>query len=650
MKSRESEDELAVYDSLIDGLADHAGSSEATSNSFFAKSGQIIDAIFAPKWSAVLAQGSDGLPVLVQATGAPTGQLGKLISGSPSAGSRFQSLLNRRGELSNSGVVVSPIGRRSNDQSGADDKDQFWGCIVVDLGSAPAELVQSDVINAIAETAGEFISNQERKRSPELEQFESDVAKFTVNAHSSLDLRVVGHHLANDARLLLGCERVSVFMLNRRSPKLLAISSVASVEERSQLIKQMKSLVGRAVRLDEPIISDQPSLDQRQAGLVEAHCESTGLPFLFGVPVYRRSDQEEKRGSQTLGLLLAESTRDIDRVKFARGLNFVLPHAATSLSNASSYQQIPFRKTLGWLGRISSFANLTRVGALAGLSAVLIAASLLLTTDFKVRIPGELRPVVDRNVFSSHDGVIGEVFVDHGDEVKVDQPLMQLRSAKYEVDLEKASSDILKLQQFKEAKQVALNRVSDIGSDQNLAAQLASEISDLEFQMEMLKEKEKFLKQQISELLILSPIDGQVTTWEAQENLASRPVRWGDPVLNVAQLEGDWNLIFRVPERRIGYILARDQERDPAEPLELEFFLESDPAKKYLVPVTAINRSAIVDPELGPVTILKCVLPVELENKRQGATVSGDVDCGRKSIWFVWTREMFDAVRRRFVW
>ena len=655
MKSRESESELAVFDSLIDGLADHAGSSEATSSSFFAKSGQIIDAIFAPKWSAVLTQGCEGSPVLVHASGATTEHLGKLIAGSAGTSSRFQSsrfesLLNRSAELSNSGVVVCPIGRRSGEQLANDGGDQFWGCYVVDLGSAPVESVQSDVIGAIAETAGEFILNQERKRSPELEQFESDVAKFSVNAHSSLDPRVVGHHLANDARLLFGCERVSVFMLNRRSPKLLAISSVASVEERSQLIKQMKSFVGRAVRLGEPIISDQPSLDQRQAGLVEAHCESTGLPFMFGVPVHRRTDNEEKRGSHVVGFVLAESTRDIDRVKFARGLNYVLPHAATSLSNANSYSQIPFRRSLGWMGRMSSFANLTRFGAIVGLGAILIAASLLLTTDFKVRIPGELRPVVDRNVFSSHDGVIGEVFADYGDQVEVNQPLMQLRSAKFEVELEKASSDILKLQQFKEAKQVSLNRVSDIGSDQNLAAQLASEISDLDFQMATLKEKEKFLKQQVSELLILSPIDGQVTTWEARENLTARPVRWGDPVLNVAQLDGDWNVIFRVPERRIGYILARDQEREPDESLELEFFLESDPGTKYLVPVTAIDRSAIVDPELGPVTILKCELPVELKNKRQGATVSGDVDCGRKSIWFVWTREMFDAMRRRFVW
>ena len=284
------------------------------------------------------------------------------------------------------------------------------------------------------------------------------------------------------------------------------------------------------------------------------------------------------------------------------------------------------------------------------LAGLMIAATLFFTTDFKVRISGELRPVVERNVFATHDGVIEEVFVNHGDRVEQDQPLIQIRSTKYEVELEKASSDILKLQQLKEAKMVSLNRVSNIGSDQNLAAQLASEVSDLDFQIATLEEQRKFLKQQIAELLIKCPIDGQVTTWQSQENLANRPVRWGDRVLNVAQLDGDWDLVFRVPERRIGYLLTREQELGDDETLELEFFLESEPGKKYRVDVRKIDRSAIDDSELGPVTILKCSAPAELANKRQGATVSGDVDCGRKSIWFVWTREMFDAIGRKFVW
>ena len=660
MKTGESESELAVYDSLIGGLADHAGRSDATSDSFFAKMSHVVEAIFAPDWSAVLARGSADSPVPIYSTGGVAkDRLGELFS-SGDMKDPLSGLLKRGDELGDSGVIVSPIGNPIGNPSGtngnagsavaADGNSLAWGCIVVQVGRESIDLVQSNVMMAIAETAQEFVRNEERRQSQAIDQLGTQFLDFSVNAHSSLEPRVVGHHLANDARLILGCERVSVFMLGRRSPKLLAISSVASVEGRSQLLKQMNSMIGRAVRLGQPIISDHTSSDQRLASLVESHCNTTGLPFAFGVTVNRRSEQAKQRLGSPVGFLLAESTSDIDRVKFARGLGQVLPHVATSLSNANTYSQIPFRRTFGWLGRMSSFANLSRMGLTALLVGLLVAASLFFKIDFKVRIPGELRPAVERNVFAAHDGVIEKVFIDHGDKVEANQPLMQIRSTEYEVELEKASSDILKLQQLKEAKQISLNRVSSVGSDQNLAAQLASEISDLDFQIASQEGQAKFLTQQIAELLIKCPIDGQVTTWQSKENLTNRPVRWGDTVLNVAQLDGEWDLVFRVPERRIGYILKRDRELGADEALELEFFLESDPGKKYRVEVKKIDSSAIEDSEFGPVTILKCAAPAELANKRQGATLSGDLDCGRKSAWFVWTREMFDAIRRKFVW
>lgn len=647
-----NERELAVYDSLIEGLAERAVRTGASAGSFFTKSSEVIDAIFAPNWSAVLARGPSDSPIVVHATGNAKDNLGDLFSSSKGSGCRVEDLLNRRQQLQSSGLVVSPISHsgRAPDESSNDGHSRAWGCLIVDLGSTQPDLVQLNVVSAIAETAGEFVRNQDLNRAEVVAQFDSDVLKFSLNAHCSLEPRVVGHHLANDARMLLDCERVSVFMINGTAPRLLAISSVASVEGRSQLVKRMNSMVRRSTVLNEPIISDQTSADKRLEQLVESHRSSTGLPFVFGVPVYPRPDQAESPSGSPIGFLLAESTQDIDRVQFARGLSHVGPHAAVSLSNVNTYSRIPFRRSLGWLGRAFSSANISRLGVAAVLAGVAIAASLLIKADFKVRIPGELRPAVERNVFASQTGVIEEVFVDHGDEVKTNQSLMRIRSSKLEVDLEKASSDVLKLQELKEAKQIALNRVSDVGSDQNLAAQLASEISDLEFQIATSGEKAKFLKQQISELLIVSPIDGQVTTWQAKDSLTTRPVEWGDPIINVAELDGDWNLIFRVPERRIGYVIARKEELESGEPLELEFFLESDPTKRYRVEVMKIDRSAVADPELGPVTILECRAPDEMVNKRQGATISGDVDCGRKSIWYVWTREMFDSVRRHFVW
>ena len=248
----------------------------------------------------------------------------------------------------------------------------------------------------------------------------------------------------------------------------------------------------------------------------------------------------------------------------------------------------------------------------------------------------------------SYDGVVETVFVDHGDQVTVNQPLIQIRSADLDLEIEKAFSDIQKIDQLKDSKRIALNQVSGANADPNVAAQIASEISDLDFQKASLVEKEKFLRAEREKLSIVCPIDGQVITWQVKQNLANKPVRWGDPMLKVAFLNGDWNLVFRVPERRIGYLLDAAKASD--QPVELEFFLESNPGKKYRVPIVEIAQSASQDAELGAVTLVKCNVPDELKAKRQGATVAGDVYCGKRSFWFVWTREMSDAIKRRFVW
>ena len=81
MKIGESESELAIYDSLISGLADHAVSSTATSESYFAKMTEVIDAIFAPSWSAALAKGPGDSPVPICSTPGAKEKLGELFSG-----------------------------------------------------------------------------------------------------------------------------------------------------------------------------------------------------------------------------------------------------------------------------------------------------------------------------------------------------------------------------------------------------------------------------------------------------------------------------------------------------------------------------------------------------------------------------------------
>ncbi|MFK7768039.1 MAG: HlyD family efflux transporter periplasmic adaptor subunit [Mariniblastus sp.] len=631
MQENESEVQLAVFDSLIDGLADQASDPETQSAVFFSKAEQVLETIVNPKWSAIVATGPDDSALLIHGNSTAKQELAALPRDSKlSQGSWIE-------RFARPDIVVSPI----------QGSKGVWGWLIVRLAQPNASSVQKDVVAGVAEIAGEFVGFQNQKQISKQLSFNDEVFAFSVNAHRSLDSKEVGHFIANDARTLLGCERVSVFSVDQGRPRLLTVSSVANVEGRTELVRNMNSLIARACRKNEPIFSDQVPTDPRLAALLENHIAKTGLPFVFAVPIFSSDVRGNRSKRQLSGYLFAESTEEIDRFQFARAISHVVPHAQIALTNAGAFGSIPFRRSLSGVGKLFRFANLSRFGAVVGLLALVVIASMLIKTDFKVRINGELRPVVERNIFAPYTGVVDSVHVSHGDQVSINQPLIQIRSTDLDLEIETTVNEMQKLEQLKDAKRIALNQVSGANADPNVTAQLASDLSDLDFQKSSLVEKQKFLLSQREKLSIVSPIEGQVMTWQVKQNLTNKPIRWGDPMLKVANLNGEWNLVFRVPERRIGYIL--DAANDTEESVELEFFLESNPAKKYRVAVVEIGQSAIQDSKLGAVTLVKCNVPSELLTKRQGATITGDVFCGSRSIWFVWTREMFDAVKRRFV-
>lgn len=633
----ESQEQLAVFDSLLSGLAESANDHSADSTDFFEKTVQVIETILSPHWVAILASAPDAAVMF--------------LHGSLDAKNELTQVRQNSADRNGRDWIIAPTDRNLI-VSEVKTSSSVWGWLAVGTGEEQDDTnsVQREIVRGVSEIVGEFVQSRARRSEAELQAESDHQYRFSLNAHSSLDSVEVAHNLVNDARVLLGCERVTLFSVNRNRPKVLATSSVATIERRSELMRNMKAMVSLALRNRAPIFSDQPADNPCQFEMLEAHRQNTGLPFVFGIPIRRHSKGSNSTTAIPVGFLVAESTHEIDRYRFAHAISFVAPHAEVALTNVASYNAIPFRRTLSAIGGLLNFASVSRLMFVGGLIALAIAAAMTLQTDFKVRIRGELRPVVERNVFSPRDGIVESVFVNHGDDVVENQPLIRIRSPDLDLEIEKSESDVVKLEQLKDSRQIALNQISNANPDPNLAAQLATEISDIDFQIASLVEKAKFLRGQRMELQIDCPIAGQITTWQVKQRIMNKPVRWGDPLINVAHLDGEWEIVFRVPERRIGYILDHQNRLDQDEQVELMFFLESNPDRSFQVQVDEIGESAGQDPKLGTVTLLRCHAPAELSSRRLGASVAADVYCGKKSYWFVWTREVRDALRRRFVW
>ena len=91
-------------------------------------------------------------------------------------------------------------------------------------------------------------------------------------------------------------------------------------------------------------------------------------------------------------------------------------------------------------------------------------------------------------------------------------------------------------------------------------------------------------------MVIRSPQDGIITTWEAKKNLIGRPVDVGTELLQIASTGGEWLLEVEVPDDDMAPILAAKRKLDEdieagrkkeGETLTAYFVTMTDPEHRY---------------------------------------------------------------------
>jgi hypothetical protein len=383
---------------------------------------------------------------------------------------------------------------------------------------------------------------------------------------------------------------------------------------------------------------------------LEEYQELSQMPFFALFPL--QANLGHRKGNKPSGILLTEFSEQPLFFDFVRTANLVVPQASLALSNAQTVSSLPLYKTLLLIGQALNLKSLARAMLFILLPCALLFGALVLKTDFKVRMNGTLRAVNERLVFSPHDAFVKNVLVEHGETVTQGQLLVELRSPDLEFQREEAIAEIQKLKKFKAAKEIALNQATTGNtSDRSTQATLASEIADIEFQINANEDKREHASRRIDELKIFSPISGRVVTWNVKKLLHEKPVRWGDPLLKVADEQSEWELRFKASEKKIGYILeaTHGMQDRPGEP-KVEYFFQSNPDQKYWTSIKKMAESTEMDSEVGPSVAIDCEIDPHQVLKRHGAKVVGDVICGKRSVGYVWTYEMVDAIRRQFVW
>jgi multidrug efflux pump subunit AcrA (membrane-fusion protein) len=267
-----------------------------------------------------------------------------------------------------------------------------------------------------------------------------------------------------------------------------------------------------------------------------------------------------------------------------------------------------------------------------------------------------LEPISRRLIHASADGYIDELFVEDGDRVVSQQELARLRSPSLELQIEEAVGQLRAIAEKRNGLKVAINQLSPNAPDA-LANQtrLSTELLMLDSNEAHAREMLEFYQTEKSRLVLRSPIDGIVVARRLRQELENRPIRRGDPLLQVVDLSGAWHLRIQVADRDSDYVgrfygdsRSGHPREQPADRI-VHYTFDSLPSEQFAAQVT--QMASVIENRDGTGGYQEVVASVSREDAAKvhmGATARVRFSCGRESFAFVWSRPLIEFLQTRF--
>ncbi|WP_207397633.1 efflux RND transporter periplasmic adaptor subunit [Bremerella alba] len=546
---------------------------------------------------------------------------------------------------------------------------EAWGVMAL---YQPANLAKSvrqtyvRITHAFAEVSQHY---QQQTLLRDFQQHQYDWKRqlaFAGLVHADLSYEKTAYRIANEARNCLEADRVAVLSARGSKCRIEAISGVDKPHRRSNTVQKLERLASVVISSKQTLLytGDTENLPPQVEEALLEYLEETPSKVLAIVPLQNieavEDDEEKKprRDSDPVGALAIESIDQLNGHELLHRAEPIVRHATTALGNARAYHQLPLASLLiplgNFLATIGWYRLPTTLKIVIPLAAIIVAL-FFIPMDFSIEVHGQLVPEVERNVFAPSDGYVEEIFIKHGQRVEKDTRLMQLRSNEFNLQraeivgqLQTAQAELdailVKRSQGMRRDPRAENRTPE--SFENLSADQLK----LTKQIENLIERRDLLQKREDELELLSPIDGQVLDWEVERILAARPVRRGELLMKVADVDGPWILDLELPDKRTYHVVNAQSESN--EPLVVRFQLVNEPGKTYHGKLT--TAASIVDLEENseePFVPLEAEIDqVEIPHLRHGLSVVGRVECGQRSVAYVWTYQLVETARRYLFW
>jgi multidrug efflux pump subunit AcrA (membrane-fusion protein) len=514
----------------------------------------------------------------------------------------------------------------------------------------------------MCELAGDFLKSHQLRHFSDRQVLWSRLEDFTRTVHASLNPTETAYTIANEARRLIECDRVSVALRRGAKCTIEAVSGQDVFDKRSNTVRLLGRLATAVVATGDPVwyAGDTRDLAPQVEDAVEEYVDEAHSKMIAVLPLGRpKPDQEIDRDERDdaeppVGALIVEQIED-NRMAPAllQRVDVVCRHSSTALANAMEHQSLflmPLWRAIGKSRFLVKARTLPKTISISVAVVVLLVLLAVWPARFMLHSKGTLEPVNRRDVFAIADGVVDQVLVKHGQAVKAGDLLIQLRNTDVLAAYNEVDGKLLATHRHVLALQGALQ--TERRAEER--SRLNTEMTQAQVEEASLEEQHKLYKTKLRELEVRSPINGTVVTWDMEERLKGRFVQKGQVLLRVADVNEDakWQVELHMAEDRMGFIAKAQQDPKLGYNLPVTYILATRPGKKYEGTVTEVGESAEVMGEEGNTVLIKVAIDrneIPKEDLRPGATVNGKVYCGQRAIGYCWFHDVLAFVQSRIL-
>lgn len=506
--------------------------------------------------------------------------------------------------------------------------------------------------------------NEDASSSMSVSQIAEDFEQFVLQLHKSLDVKEVAFTAANDGRLLVGCDRISIAVLDGRKTVVRAVSGQDSVNQRANLVRKMTKLASHVIRTNEKMEYTgkvdhlAPKIERALADYVQ----ESGSRMVTVIPVFKPDPVIEKEDSNSRplekvrkavgGIIIEQVAESQPKPGVLEKGDLISDHIGASIYNAKQYNRLFLMPLWQGLGKVFGFLE-GRNGLKAALvvlaMAGVVAAMVMVPWDYRVEGQGKMMPVIQKDVFVPWDGEVIGISVESGQHVEVGDDLVLIKNPDLKTQLTAAKGELNSKAALLKTIHGELNR--------NLRPTEPSKRNELEGQMKQTQEEMKALVAQIKiidtrveSLNVKAPISGVIATFQLKQLLLNRPVRRGEVLLEIKHDDGEWHLELDVEEKRMGHFLNAVKANNNDLARNVEFKLATDSESEFQGKVSKVSTRANSSQEAGSVVMVFC----EFDKKqlprqpRIGAEVRAKINCGEKSLGYVLFGDVVEFVQKYF--